>query len=787
MNADLIPFYETAHVVLNKVSSPQPVLTAEILKGSRLHANQFNLLLNLLSSLQLIDSSPKENKEFVRISKGSRWDKYKTWLPDNTSDKNSSRNEYYLLYLEYQPNQIKRFSFPKLNVRNSQDVYLIPKLLTYSDLFKCSLEIKKQEHSYFTINYSNIPKILPYKLKIFDLVRIKGYTTTKTITGFQNLVDQELEKYSEFDSDVLKSFGNDETNHLDLELSTIKLPYFETYFRLNHYINDFENALLHQLDQKDFSERKISSDTVLTGNEIIYSDTLITPGHDSRENTKKETIKDEDIELKSQPLFRYGYYTPTIKDYQIEPCFDVGIIATVLTEQMASLKCEHGQMVGIFGKWGRGKTYFKNEIAKVIADQSSNHKFKMIDFHAWKYQDTPAVWAYLYESLSKKYLGKNWFRKYCRKIKLNFKREGSDILGDTVFIAFIWAILVWLFNFVTISANSVFGSLIEKLQTHSIEAAFGGTLITYLIQFFRKEGTNARDLLKKYTKGISFNKHLGVQAEIEKEMVTLLKCWIPKDSKERIILFVDDIDRCSENKIIELVDSLRVMLEHPEIVKRLIVLVAIDEEKLAMAIQYKYKDLYSQTNENKETLELLCREYMDKLFISGIKLQPLALPDVNEFITTLVEQDWKDRAAVFSEQSEIDIENKETQQTEMSEQSITKDQTSDLSIEDNDEADFENGTLTVLMELSSEDVIQLFENELKKVDEELTPRQIRILYYRFQLAKNLFIRITKAEEDQLITDQLKDLLETIRYKTFNREARHEDPLINSIAEMVVGY
>ena len=35
-----------------------------------------------------------------------------------------------------------------------------------------------------------------------------------------------------------------------------------------------------------------------------------------------------------------------------------------------------------------------------------------------------------------------------------------------------------------------------------------------------------------------------------------------------VLIFVDDLDRCNEVKIIQLIDSLRVMLDDPEIAQK---------------------------------------------------------------------------------------------------------------------------------------------------------------------------------------------------------------------------
>src|SRR6185369_1752165 len=101
-----------------------------------------------------------------------------------------------------------------------------------------------------------------------------------------------------------------------------------------------------------------------------------------------------------------------------------------------------------------------------------------------------------------------------------------------------------------------------------------GSLFAILFLYLRY-GKRAISLFQKYYSKISFVQILGTQAEVQKELRDLLKTWEKFAANEPIILFVDDIDRCPENKIIQIVDALRVMLDDSEISKKVIVVTAL--------------------------------------------------------------------------------------------------------------------------------------------------------------------------------------------------------------------
>src|SRR5690606_15543594 len=120
---------------------------------------------------------------------------------------------------------------------------------------------------------------------------------------------------------------------------------------------------------------------------------------------------------------------------------------------------------------------------------------------------------------------------------------------------------------------------------------------------------DAKKIISQATTNVSFKTQLGLQHEIQQELIYLLKAWIPvvNETSRRIFLFIDDVDRCSEDKIIQIVDYIRVLLHDRDIQDRVTVLAAIDERILLHAIQKKYKN-FIEDKDNDATYKELCRE-----------------------------------------------------------------------------------------------------------------------------------------------------------------------------------
>ncbi len=406
---------------------------------------------------------------------------------------------------------------------------------------------------------------------------------------------------------------------------------------------------------------------------------------------------------------------------------------------------EKGVMFGIFGKWGRGKTYLWNKIETEI-DNDDDRSFTVTTFHAWKYQDTPASWAYLYEILADNYYGHSTFSKkgikkdpsqlvkFWRKLKLNQIRLGPKsiiIFGISLSLSIIW--------YFAVPFSFKIKLLLSVLSTFSLS----------IFLIYRSFKARALELFKKYTKKVSFSEFLGIQAEIQRELKYLLKAWLGK-SDQRILIFVDDIDRCREDKIIEIIDSLRVMLEEPDIHNKVVVIAAIDESILKMAIRSKYHHLVKEMHikedkdEQEAKLASMTDEYMDKLFLAGINLPSLTLQNKKDVLNAIT----KDKVGRVSSKNK----KAETDTTKQSASTTDRDLTTLLKRELNLLKIFSQGLFasnrtnpvtSKLVEENSFEILEADKNYLEqslKFYETATPRQIRILVYRYLLARKLLQR-----------------------------------------------
>lgn len=457
---------------------------------------------------------------------------------------------------------------------------------------------------------------------------------------------------------------------------------------------------------------------------------------------------DQKSEAISETIYLASENYEKHKDQSVEPCFGVETLADCFLKQLDTIVDSDSKnicMVGIFAPWGRGKSYFFNNVKGKIGTRNKNLKesevyYDVVEFNAWKYQETPAIWAYLFETL---YHHKCWgFRLW-----YPFKHNWKPILGDAILFAL---------PFILVLLTTTPDSKIQCEWAWSTGAlGVSGWLLTTLIKHYN----SAISFIKKYGKGISFSKELGLQAEIEKETTALLKTWIfnwcgRRDfTKKKIILYVDDIDRCSETKMVSIIDSLRTVLENDEIRKRLIIICSIDAEKIKKGIGYKFKELYDEKELNKIAIEQL-----DKIFLTGISLPPLDKEQLKEYVAKLAQIQ--------------NTNNFPSERQPSAPYSIFRTKHSFLATDKFSEE----------LKIDNKVILEWISEFINSGDIKITPRKLRVIYYRILLANNI---LSSSNTDALF-------IKNIASAIFNLSccltcSMESDEALFDIVEMVVPY
>ncbi len=389
-------------------------------------------------------------------------------------------------------------------------------------------------------------------------------------------------------------------------------------------------------------------------------------------------------------------------------------ISSIIIKQLVN---EKGSMLGIFGKWGRGKTFFW----RVLREKLEKRNFDVIEFLAWKYHDTPASWAYLFEAFAKKYFKRPKKRFTLAWLRYAFKLLYTNIIREPIIsiVRFVVGIVLPVILFFGLQT---YLSDLQQQWEFFEKLSFFGIWVTYFVvvyyYFSKVYSLNMPNIFKRMASK-NFENLMGMQSAIEKELIFLMKGW-----NKKVVLFVDDLDRCSEERILEVIDSLRIMTENEIISQKLTIIAAIDERILKRVIRNKYYQMVDKNDD--KTLNTLTREYLDKLFLFGIKLSAL------------------------NNQQKIEIFDNYTRSIQFLFGEIPKHKKEIYSIS----------------QIVTANDFYFLKKYLQKVTE-ITPRQIRIIYNKYLLAKEILK--LKIKQEQLDENKKETLIALLMWFSFEKK------------------
>lgn len=473
----------------------------------------------------------------------------------------------------------------------------------------------------------------------------------------------------------------------------------------------------------EYVEKNLLSEEELVSDGLSDTSKMIQSGVDVKIDVPGDESEAKNIQSRKESRGSVKYFTvkekyKKIVDTDETPCFGIDSVADCFAKQLdkiATSKAKSTRMLGIFGPWGRGKTYFFNRLRMNLIEKKHELKYTIVEFNAWKYQDTPALWAYLYETI---------YKSASRTAKfLNYLFQ--TLLTWDVAIYLLILIIGWLIGWIvsTHSNNVIRDFLISaKIPAFAIYGFMG------IVHMLIKKPASVRHIIKKYTSRRSYRNYLGIQNEIEGNLQKLLQTMVLCRNKSRVILYVDDIDRCPSHKMISLIESLRTVLENRIIQERLIVICSVDEKKLL----HSYVQELTANGFNSEEAALLSREQLDKLFLFGIKLARLDSKQLEEYLEMLIKDS-------NSENYNNDSQREETP----------------FSTSRHNGALIATAASENISELDDEKIKNLFHDFLINHNSiDITPRKLRIMYYQVLFALSISAKGKGAFTDQLVEAML---------------------------------
>ncbi|SCW61970.1 KAP family P-loop domain-containing protein [Lachnospiraceae bacterium C10] len=329
------------------------------------------------------------------------------------------------------------------------------------------------------------------------------------------------------------------------------------------------------------------------------------------EKKKKISAERCDGHKKEADLFRKGkLVSETLEDYNNPDIFDRKRVAKNVAEELCDPLTQSPHNIAVLAEWGTGKTtffkYIQDEIKeKNKKDNSKKNRYKVVNFNAAEYsskvistnssEHVEQQWCNLLKALFAEFEKEHPIKA---GISYNFwrfwelKSIGKCLLHLIVIVINI--VIIFLFNLLLDSDIIKNLDVIKNLDFKSLNIIEGISLgLVTFVPIVSKSLNTAIPISNKigaFANLPSYSDIFGRRDKIRTDFKVLLKAWLKEKNGEKIIIFVDDCDRCSEDGIMELFEALHLFLDF----KNVIFVFAIDEKVLNRAIFKYYGDSESQ-------------------------------------------------------------------------------------------------------------------------------------------------------------------------------------------------
>ncbi len=309
------------------------------------------------------------------------------------------------------------------------------------------------------------------------------------------------------------------------------------------------------------------------------------------------------------------------------------------------LGCPLPFTVGIFGKWGTGKSTIAYFLKSKLNEKKG--KIAIIDFDVWKYEGDSLRKQFLLtlekqlkkqKILTKKYklnprMIASTSRGFKGKITINKEKVGQ-------FVIYIVSILVVL-AIVGFKIFKIAPQILPSYLASLMSSLFTGATILALFQI-------GSQVITADTETLSFDKFKDPD-EFEQEFEKLIK----NIKVDRVLIIIDNLDRCTHSKAVELLSTIKTFLEPKS--KKCIFLIQCDENAIKKHLESVY--LKSEKSEDGELENKKSKntafdadEFLRKFFNTSVKIPPFIDVDLEEYTKELLQ---KTDVPVFRNNSDL--------------------------------------------------------------------------------------------------------------------------------------
>jgi len=304
--------------------------------------------------------------------------------------------------------------------------------------------------------------------------------------------------------------------------------------------------------------------------------------------------------------------------------------------------------IGIDAPWGGGKSTMMRMLEARLCPQNAinshwwskkkNYGFYNVWFNAWKFDEEDSLWSSLVLETLKQVVNKlGWWQRWQAWVRLNKKRfDWSKLFLDLIkslgFILVLSSLgLVALFGLTFLLGISL-SETINVWLRHYVKVLAGLSLLSLLYEIL-KDVTNTIISpfslgLYKYNKKPDYKSKIGFIGQFQEDFKSVIDS-ITESGKRPLVVFIDDLDRCSPAKTASVIEAINLVLDS----QYCIFIIGMDINVLSMSIQAKYKELQEIFSSAEKPIgPSLGRHFLEKIIQINFRIPIPGENHINDFI-----------------------------------------------------------------------------------------------------------------------------------------------------------
>jgi len=290
--------------------------------------------------------------------------------------------------------------------------------------------------------------------------------------------------------------------------------------------------------------------------------------------------------------------------------------------------------IGIFGRWGVGKSTVVNlfkqlieELNEELKKKNKARKYIFIDFTVWKYSSEALKRKFIF-TIGRKFLGQNKLDELNTEVRghktitlpllynpgvlTDQLKKWKENISWSVFKACIvfYAIII----LITFFLNYKYGipRLINFSDFFDLVLFFSICQIPTFLAYLWKS-------INKANISIAFDRY-DTEEQFEEKFIEVVQ-----EKKDTIkIIFIDDLDRCPEDKVIETLETIKTYLD----VKTCIFLIACADDVVKRVVETKRKELCKEGDG---------ADYLNKFFQYTIRIPPFIRQNMRDYAMKILD------------------------------------------------------------------------------------------------------------------------------------------------------